>query len=87
MGKMIGESIKRVEDHRFITGAGEYTDDIVLARMTHAYVLRSQLAHAKIKSIDTAAASRRRSRCRLHGRRCGSHQRPSLWLAGQFHRR
>ena len=56
MGKMIGESIKRVEDHRFITGTGEYTDDIVLARMTHAYVLRSQLAHAKIKSIDTAAA-------------------------------
>ncbi|MEC8360163.1 MAG: xanthine dehydrogenase family protein molybdopterin-binding subunit, partial [SAR324 cluster bacterium] len=56
MGKMIGESIKRVEDHRFITGTGEYTDDIVLARMTHAYVLRSQLAHARIKSIDAAAA-------------------------------
>ena len=56
MGKMIGESIKRVEDQRFITGTGEYTDDIVLARMTHAYVLRSQLAHAKIKSIDTSAA-------------------------------
>jgi len=56
MGKMIGESIKRVEDHRFITGAGEYTDDIVLPRMTHAYILRSHLAHAKIRSVDTTAA-------------------------------
>ena len=56
MGKMIGESIKRVEDHRFITGTGEYTDDIVLPRMTHAYILRSHLAHAKIKSVDTTAA-------------------------------
>jgi carbon-monoxide dehydrogenase large subunit len=56
MGKMIGESIKRVEDHRFITGTGEYTDDIVLPRMTHAYILRSHLAHAKIKSVDTKAA-------------------------------
>jgi carbon-monoxide dehydrogenase large subunit len=56
MGKMIGESIKRVEDHRFITGTGEYTDDIVLPRMTHAYILRSHLAHAKITSVDTSAA-------------------------------
>ena len=56
MGKMIGESIKRVEDHRFITGTGEYTDDIVLPRMTHAYILRSHLAHAKIRSVDTTAA-------------------------------
>ena len=56
MGKMIGESIKRLEDHRFITGTGEYTDDIVLPRMTHAYILRSHLAHAKIKSVDTKAA-------------------------------
>ena len=35
MGKMIGESIKRVEDHRFITGTGEYTDDIVSVSYTH----------------------------------------------------
>jgi len=56
MGKMIGESVKRVEDQRFITGAGQYTDNIVLPRMTHAYILRSPLAHAKIKNIDTAAA-------------------------------
>ena len=56
MGKMIGEPIKRVEDQRFITGTGEYTDDIVLPRMTHAYILRSHLAHAKIKSVHTTAA-------------------------------
>ncbi len=56
MGKYIGQAIKRVEDQRFITGKGTYTDDIVLHRMTHAYILRSQLAHARIKSIDTSAA-------------------------------
>lgn len=52
----IGKSVKRVEDKRFLTGKGRYTDDIVLPGMTHAYILRSDYAHAKIKSIDTSAA-------------------------------
>ena len=52
----IGKPIKRVEDKRFLTGQGKYTDDIKLVGMTHAYILRSPYAHAKIKSIDTAAA-------------------------------
>ena len=56
MGKMIGESVKRVEDQRFITGEGQYTDDIVLPRMTHAYILRSHLAHAKVTNIDISEA-------------------------------
>lgn len=54
--KFIGKSVKRVEDKRFITGRGRYTDDIVLPGMTYAYILRSPYAHARIKSIDTAAA-------------------------------
>lgn len=54
--KYIGQSVKRVEDKRFITGEGRYTDDIVLPRMVHAYILRSPYAHARIKSIDTSEA-------------------------------
>lgn len=54
--KYIGQSVKRVEDKRFITGQGRYTDDIVLPRMVHAYILRSPYAHALIKSIDTSEA-------------------------------
>jgi len=52
----IGKSIKRVEDKRFLTGLGNYTDDIKMPGMTHAYIVRSPYAHAKVNSIDTAAA-------------------------------
>lgn len=55
--KFIGKSIKRVEDKRFITGHGRYTDDIVLPGMTYAYILRSPYAHANIKSIDITEAA------------------------------
>ena len=47
----IGESLKRKEDYRFLTGAGQYTDDIVLANQCHAVFVRSPHAHAKINSI------------------------------------
>jgi len=56
MANYIGQAIKRVEDKRFITGKGKYTDDIVLPGMTYAYMVRSPFAHAKINSIDTSAA-------------------------------
>jgi len=52
----IGESVLRKEDYRFLTGAGQYTDDITLTRMTHAVFVRSPHAHALIKSVDTRAA-------------------------------
>ena len=52
----IGKSRKRVEDNRFIRGKGNYTDDIVLPGMLHMEILRSPLAHARIKSIDTSRA-------------------------------
>ncbi|MCV2358254.1 xanthine dehydrogenase family protein molybdopterin-binding subunit [Paucibacter sp. TC2R-5] len=54
---LIGQSVRRREDARFLTGRGQYTDDIVLPRQTYAYFLRSPYAHALIKSIDTAAAA------------------------------
>jgi aerobic carbon-monoxide dehydrogenase large subunit len=53
----IGQSVKRREDARFLTGRGQYTDDIVLPRQTYAYFLRSPYAHARIKSVDTATAA------------------------------
>ena len=53
----IGESIKRKEDGRFLRGKGNYLDDFVLPNMMHMAILRSPYAHARIKSIDTAAAS------------------------------
>jgi len=56
MGKMIGKAVKRVEDKRFITGKGRYTDDITLPDMCHAHIVRSPYAHAKINSIDVSAA-------------------------------
>ena len=46
----IGQAVRRVEDVRFVTGAGRYTDDINLPRQAHAYVLRSPHAHARIRS-------------------------------------
>jgi len=52
----LGASRKRVEDNRFIRGKGNYTDDITLPGMLHMEILRSPLAHARIKSIDTSKA-------------------------------
>ncbi len=56
MCSLIGQAVKRVEDKRFITGKGKYTDDIVLPNMTYAYIIRSPYAHAKILKIDTSQA-------------------------------
>jgi carbon-monoxide dehydrogenase large subunit len=53
---VLGASIKRTEDPRFITGKGRYLDDIKLTGMAHMAILRSPYAHANIRSIDTSAA-------------------------------
>ncbi len=53
---LIGKSVKRVEDKRFITGAGRYSDDIILPHQTYAAFVRSPYAHAKIKKVDITAA-------------------------------
>ncbi len=53
----IGAAVRRKEDFRFITGKGQYTDDVTRPGETRAMFVRSPHAHAKIKSIDTAAAS------------------------------
>lgn len=54
--RMIGAAVKRKEDYRFLTGAGQYTDDVVLPAQTYAVFVRSPHAHARIKRVDTSAA-------------------------------
>jgi aerobic carbon-monoxide dehydrogenase large subunit len=53
----IGQPVRRVEDRRFITGHGCYLDDIARPRQSHAFMLRSPHAHARIGALDTAVAS------------------------------
>ncbi len=53
----IGAAVRRKEDFRFITGKGQYTDDVSRPGQAHIYFVRSPHAHAKIKRIDTKAAA------------------------------
>ena len=53
---IIGASVKRKEDPRFLMGRGQYVDDIRLPEMLHAMVLRSPHAHAAIRRIDAREA-------------------------------
>jgi len=54
--RLIGASVKRKEDYRFLTGAGQYTDDIVLPQQTYGVFVRSPHAHARLGKIDVEAA-------------------------------
>ena len=56
MTSPIGQPLRRREDQRFLTGAGQYTDDVVMHGQTYAAFLRSPHAHARIKSINIDAA-------------------------------
>ena len=51
----VGQSVPRVEDPRFVTGGGLYTDDVLPAGTAHAVVLRSPHAHARFALGDLAA--------------------------------
>ena len=51
-----GRALKRKEDPRLITGQGTYVEDVTLTGMLHMVLVRSPLAHALIKSIDTSEA-------------------------------
>ncbi len=50
------QSVKRVEDLRFLTGHGRYVDDIAPENALHAYFLRSSVAHGEITTLDVADA-------------------------------
>src|SRR5271169_1659755 len=53
----LGQPVSRFEDPRLLRGGGRYVDDMVLPRMAFGYVLRSPYAHARIRAIDTEAAT------------------------------
>jgi len=55
----IGSPIERLEDLRFLRGRGEFVDDVPSANALHAVLLRSSVAHGRIRSIDTSAAQKR----------------------------
>jgi len=52
----IGAPVRRLEDHRYLTGKGNYVDDVNRHGQAYAYFLRSPHAHARIVSVDSAAA-------------------------------
>jgi aerobic carbon-monoxide dehydrogenase large subunit len=56
VNSFIGSPIERLEDLRFVRGRGEYVDDLARPGMLHAAVLRSQVAHGRIRSLDPARA-------------------------------
>ena len=54
--RYVGQSMKRFEDPRLVTGKGTFVGDLTLPDMLHAAVLRSQHAHARLRRVDVAAA-------------------------------
>ena len=54
--KLVGQRVKRREDPRLVQGLGAYVDDVKIVGLRHAAFKRSDVAHGRIRSIDTAAA-------------------------------
>ena len=57
----VGQAVERLEDLRLLTGRGQYVDDLTREGLLYAAILRSSVAHGRIRSIDTTAA------CALRG--------------------
>jgi len=55
-GPYVGRSMQRVEDLRLLRGRGTYADDVALPGMLHAAMLRSSVAHARVRSLDVTVA-------------------------------
>jgi aerobic carbon-monoxide dehydrogenase large subunit len=56
VNSLIGSPIERLEDLRFVRGRGQYVDDLAREGMLHAAVLRSSVAHGRLRAIDASAA-------------------------------
>jgi aerobic carbon-monoxide dehydrogenase large subunit len=52
----VGSPVERREDLRFVRGRGQYVDDLNPDGLLHAVILRSPVAHGRIRSIDTSEA-------------------------------
>lgn len=53
---LVGSPVERLEDLRFLRGRGQFVDDVPASRVLHAVILRSQVAHGRIRGIDVHAA-------------------------------
>src|SRR5438552_18754005 len=56
VNSFIGSPVERLEDLRFLRGRGQYVDDLARADMLHAAILRSSVAHGRLRSIDASGA-------------------------------
>lgn len=56
-GRFIGQSIKRLEDPRLLTGHGRYVDDVTVPGMLHAAFVRSPVARGRLRQVSVAAAA------------------------------
>lgn len=56
--RIVGKALPRVDAYERVSGAAEYTYDVILPNMIHAAILRSPHAHALVKNIDTSAAEK-----------------------------
>jgi carbon-monoxide dehydrogenase large subunit len=54
----VGQPIERLEDFRFVRGRGQYVDDLARNDMLHAAILRSAVAHGRIRAIDVSRAKK-----------------------------
>jgi len=54
--RYIGSPVERIEDFRFLRGRGEFVGDLQRESMLHAAILRSPIAHGRIRNLDAAAA-------------------------------
>ena len=62
----VGSQVERIEDLRFLRGRGQFVDDLARDDLLYAAILRSAVAHACIRSIDSSAA-RARARSSMNG--------------------
>src|SRR2546427_3949219 len=53
---VVGNSIKRLEDPRLLTGGGRYVDDVVRPHVAHAGIVRSAHPHARLERLDLGRA-------------------------------
>ncbi len=56
--RVVGKSLPRVDAYNRVSGAAQYTQDVILPDMLYAAVLRCPHASALVKSVDTAAAEK-----------------------------
>jgi aerobic carbon-monoxide dehydrogenase large subunit len=54
----VGQPIERLEDFRFVRGRGQYVDDLARKDMLHAAILRSAVAHGRVRTIDVSRATK-----------------------------